>query len=101
MCDIISKSGPSIGPCGTPEVTGNKQEDEPFSHTSLLQRYCVIYLRICGWILMFLYFATGVCGEPNQKPCCNQRTRILGQSQVVCATDQLYLAEHELWTFLE
>ena len=51
---------------------------------------------------MFSAFAAEVCGELNQKPCCNQRThsRYLGPSQVVCAIDQSHLAGHKLWTCL-
>ena len=75
MCEILSKSGPSTGPCGTPEVTGNKQE--VLTHTSITEVLCYPSENMWMDIDVFFYFATGVCGELNQKPCCNQRTRIL------------------------
>ena len=64
MCEILSKSGPSTGLCGTPEVTGNKQE--VLTHTSITEVLCYPSENMWMDIDVFLFCNRGLWGTESK-----------------------------------
>jgi len=64
VCEILSKSGPSTGPCGTPEVTGNKQE--VLTHTSITEVLCYPSENMWMDIDVFLFCNRGLWGTESK-----------------------------------